>query len=396
MAKKGMNPSKVILRGAKRRRFRNLAVMLCFAFIAGSLLVTGMLMAGAQSAVRTGSERLGPDMIAVPMDPTATSSGVFLICQPSELYLPSSAYDELRGTPGVVQAATQAYVGTDQAWPRPLPVIAYEPSQDFTIRSLLSGYLGRDLNDGEVLLGSSLYGEVGDTVSIFGRPFTVAGLLDPTSASADGSAFITMDAAEQLAQAPVAGVALQPGQISAVLIRSDKAVGTDTVLHYVAAQNPNVLVFPLNNQGQGISDQLSVASQGLYMTVAVVVLVSLPLIVLISAMSVNERRREIGLMRSMGASRRDMFRLFFTEGMYLAAVGAIAGAVVATAILFLFQGTFSTLLRTELVWPSLLDMSVQLLFAVLVAMLLAGTAALWPAFKASRMDPYDAIRSGQN
>ncbi|OPY33708.1 MAG: outer membrane-specific lipoprotein transporter subunit LolE [Methanomassiliicoccales archaeon PtaU1.Bin124] len=391
-----MKANTVILRGAKRRRFRNLAVMLCFAFIAGSLLVTGMLMAGAQSAVRTGSERLGPDMIAVPMDPTATSNGVFLICQPSDLYLPSSTYDEVLGTPGVTQAAMQAYVGTDQAWPRPLIVIAYEPSQDFTIRSLLASYLGRSLLDNEVLLGDSVYGSIGDTVSIFGQAFTVAGRLDPTSASADGSAFITMDAAERLVNDGVAGLSMQPGQISAVLIKADRSVGTDTVLHYVSAQNPNVLVFPLNNQGQGISDQLSLASQGLYLTVTVVILVSLPLILLISAMSVNERRREIGLMRSMGASQKDMFKMFFAEGIYLAAAGALAGAAAATISLFLFQGTFSRLLQTELVSPSMLDMTMQFLFAVLVAMLLAGTAALWPALKASRMDPYDAIRSGQN
>jgi putative ABC transport system permease protein len=256
--------------------------------------------------------------------------------------------------------------------------------------------MGRGLNDGEALLGSNLFGEVGDVVSLFGRPFTVAGRLDPTSGPADGSAFITIGSAEALVNEGASGVTMSTGQISAVLIRSDRAVGTDTVLHYVSAQNPGVLVFPLNDQGQGISNQLNVASQGLYMTVAVVILVSLPLIILISAMSVNERRREIGLMRSMGASQRDMFRMFFTEGMYLAAVGAIAGVVVATLTLFLFQGTFASILRTDLVWPSAFDMTLQMLFAVLAAMLLAGTAAIWPALKASRMDPYDAIRSGQN
>jgi putative ABC transport system permease protein len=75
-----------------------------------------------------------------------------------------------------------------------------------------------------------------------------------------------------------------------------------------------------------------------------VVLASLPLIALISAMVVHERQREIGLLMAMGAKRKIIFSLVMAESMVRAAIGGIAGIGIC---LFTFSLLNSQVLLNE-------------------------------------------------
>ncbi|MFA5311896.1 MAG: FtsX-like permease family protein [Methanomassiliicoccales archaeon] len=393
---------KIITRGIRRRLFRNIATMACFAFVAGTLLLTGILVAGAQSGVQAGVDRLGPDMVVVPLDPDETSNGVFLTGKPTSQFFDRSVEDGVAQTPGVAKVSSQAFLGSidNVSWcPSQVQVIGYEPSSDFTIGPLISSSYGRPIENYEIVVGSSIVGDLGSTIVLYGEAFTVAGRLESTGVSIDQSVFVTLDKAYLLSSSysPVyEDMQLKPGEISAVLVKIDSSEGIDPVMYWITAMNPGVLVFPMSELGRELVDQLSITSQGLYMTVSMVVLVSLPLIVLISSMTVNERQREIGLMRAMGATKEFIFSIFFVEGIYLALLGASIGVLGSTLVLVIFEGWLTSVFQTSIIWPSLTAILIQITLAMLATMALAGTAALWPAFRASRMEPYEAIRSGQN
>jgi putative ABC transport system permease protein len=264
---------------------------------------------------------------------------------------------------------------------------------------LITTSYGRTIRDDEVIVGSSIQKGLGSTIELFGEVFTVAGRLESTGVSIDRSVFMTLDQAYVISSdhaGPADEVQLRPGEISAVLVKVDRSVGVDRTLYWITVRNPGVLVFPMSGVGREVVDQLSTTAQGLYLTVTMVIIVSLPLIVLISSMTVSERRREIGLMRAMGARREYIFSMFFTEGVFLALLGGAIGVIGSSTGLLIFEGSLSSALQTNIIWPSTSSIIVQICIAVLTSMAIAGLAALWPAFKASRMDPFEAIRSGQN
>ncbi|MBA7640556.1 hypothetical protein ES703_48226 [subsurface metagenome] len=116
------------------------------------------------------------------------------------------------------------------------------------------------------------------------------------------------------------------------------------------------------------------------------------LIGLVFFMMVNERRREIGTLRALGASTNFILRMFLTESAMLALGGGIVGVVVATMFVRFF-GQFLTLTtEAPLLMPPLASLLGFVLACLAVALIVALPALVYPAIRASRIDPAEAMR----
>jgi len=111
-------------------------------------------------------------------------------------------------------------------------------------------------------------------------------------------------------------------------------------------------------------------------------------------MAVLERRREIGIMKAIGASDQDVKKLFFAEAGALGFAGGIAGVCLAAAIgLAINVGTSIYLerqgLQPDKVWSSpWWLLAAAILFSVLVSLV----SGLYPAARAAKLDPVKALR----
>lgn len=104
----------------------------------------------------------------------------------------------------------------------------------------------------------------------------------------------------------------------------------------------------------------------------------------ITLVGVSERTPEIGIRRAVGARRRDILKQFLFEAMTLSSFGGLLGIGLALAIthtLFFFFPNFDLRAPGWILAPSfLLSMLVGVVFGV------------WPAWKASRIEPLEALR----
>ncbi|HSA35623.1 MAG TPA: FtsX-like permease family protein, partial [Methanomassiliicoccales archaeon] len=144
-----------------------------------------------------------------------------------------------------------------------------------------------------------------------------------------------------------------------------------------------------------IDAQLTSTVSSLYLMAGAVTIVSIPLIATVSSLVANERRREIGLLRMMGAKKSFVFQAILMEALLLALIGAIIGTVGSSLFIVIFKDLITTNLGIPFLWPGLDTLLLQVWLVMLAAISLGALSALYPAIVASRADPYDAIRSGR-
>ena len=111
--------------------------------------------------------------------------------------------------------------------------------------------------------------------------------------------------------------------------------------------------------------------------------------------SVFERTKQIGVMKAMGASKLDVFKIVWAETTLVCLLGGIAGAVLA----IVGGGFAEQIVRNILPYaPSgkLIAVSAPLILIALAGAVVTGfVACLYPAARAASMKPVEAIRSGE-
>jgi putative ABC transport system permease protein len=109
--------------------------------------------------------------------------------------------------------------------------------------------------------------------------------------------------------------------------------------------------------------------------------------------SVMERTREIGIMKAIGATNRDIMSIFIFEGVLLSSVGGIIGIILGvfgSQGLTLILNNFMTMGPSMNLTPIITISSVVL--AVTVSLIVGVLSSLYPAWKAARMSPIEAVR----
>jgi len=114
-------------------------------------------------------------------------------------------------------------------------------------------------------------------------------------------------------------------------------------------------------------------------------------IVTIQMMLVNSKTKEIGIMRAIGAKRKDILILFMFQGIIIGAIGAATGTAIGLAYTTYAKETKMTFnnsipLEVSYDWAKIAQ-------TALMAFGLAIAASIYPAFKATRLQPVEAMRT---
>ncbi len=209
------------------------------------------------------------------------------------------------------------------------------------------------------------------------RTFEVQGIFDPpTGGSPFGS--VTMSAAVWDSQTP------QPRNLySFVKMVGGATDANQAALDEALAGFPNAKAQTrqqfIDNQIAGLSAVLNI----LYVLLALSVIVSLFGIVNTLVLTVFERTREIGMLRAVGMTRRQVRRMIRHESVITALIGAALGIALGMVLAALLIARVDFLVFS---FPT-----VQVIVFVIAAIVVGLIAAIFPARRAARLDPLQAI-----
>jgi len=124
----------------------------------------------------------------------------------------------------------------------------------------------------------------------------------------------------------------------------------------------------------------------------IVWVLAIALIALVFSIAVNERRRQLGVMRALGATRRTVLVSLLSEGAALALSGGVVGAAVTAFAISLFRNLIMDLMGGPFFFPNPFQLALLILEVLAVTLVTVWIAVLIPALKISLTDPAIAMR----
>ena len=175
------------------------------------------------------------------------------------------------------------------------------------------------------------------------------------------------------------------GKISFIYLKLDNPANTDAVIAALKAPLPDHPIYSMAQYLAALSpERLPYFSTFLKVVVGIAVVIAFAVVCLSMYMAVLQRTREIGILKSLGASRTYVLGLIVAEAVLMGAVGTAGGIALSFVSRWLIRTLVPASLAQAIVpnwWPIAGAI-------VLVASLLG---ALYPGFRAARQDPIEAL-----
>jgi putative ABC transport system permease protein len=378
--------------GLRTRRLRAALSALGIAIGIGAMVAVVGVSASAQANLLAEIDALGTNLLTVSPGQTflgqnevLPDTSVPMIAHMQNVNSDVAIYQvsgaNVYRTPRVPAAQTGG-IGVDAAGDNMPQVVGTSMASGHFLDAIANGFP-------EVVLGAQAaqvlqINQVGGHVMVYlgNTWFNVVGILKPAvlDSTLDSTVFISLPVAERLFQ-------VQPNP-SEIYVRANQndVIGVSNLLAATAD--------PQNASGVNISrpsDALEAraAAKGQFTTLllglgAVALLVGAIGIANIMVISVLERRGEIGLRRALGATRRHITIQFLAESALLAAIGGVVGLALGAG-------------ATEIYAVSKNEPFVVPLYALIAApaagFLIGAIAGLYPAAKAARLSPTEALRA---
>jgi len=228
--------------------------------------------------------------------------------------------------------------------------------------------------------------EVGDKTLIPEKniEFKVVGILERTGTQDDGTIFIPLRTAQK--------VFGRPDEITTLGIKVKKGVDS-TRLENKLYKLPDVQIVSLAEVKQTIMKLISTAKVMVLSIAIIAILIAMVGVINTILMSVHERFQEIGILKTIGAMPWDIFKLIWIETLILCTIGGVLGVGLA----LILSRVTGMVIRYVLPYAPigglvLIDLKLVLI-TIAVVLCIGLLSGLYPAWKAGRIRPLEAIRS---
>ncbi len=375
-----------------RNRARAALAIVGIAIGIATIVALGMLTSGLTSATTTTLKAGAAEITVTPYVNTGGGtritfgSGIGLGGTMNESYV-----SELQNISGV--SSTGGILSTTTN----ITGVSGSMSNGLTVNGMNSNELGLEGIDGvngtlytngssnELILGTtaatSLNKTVGSTINIYGTNFTVTGIYQTGTLATDRAAYMSLNTLQNLTS--------NDGKVSAIAINVTDNANVTTVSQAIQNAYPNQLTATTAAaEASRISTSLGfINTASLAISLLAIVIGGIG-IINVMIMSVFERTREIGVLKAVGWRSSRILTMILGESVILTLTAAVVGitvGVVGIETLLLVAGAAGSTFKPVLT----IDILAR---AIGIALLVGIIGGLYPAYRASRLPPTEALR----
>jgi len=263
-------------------------------------------------------------------------------------------------------------------------LVGIEPEEEQKIKPWWQVQEGEYLDSPmEVVVGATaadlLKLNVGDTITVNGSDLVVTGILGETGSNEDYQIFLPLETLQQLFN--------KEGVISSIDIRAlCNACPVEVIADSINQNITGVRAVAVRQIAHTEMGMLERINRFMYALAGITLIIGAFAVFNTMMASVNERTKDIGIMRAVGASRSQILRIFIYESLITGVVGGILGYGVGTLLAYVicplvFENTAISFA------PIFIPVSLG------VATLIAVAATIYPALRATKVKVADSLRA---
>jgi len=393
-----MNLLSVAFKNLKRKRIRS------FLTIGGVSIAVAVLVslvgfdAGYQRALTSDIDKMGYQVLVTAKGCPYEAATLMLKGGGGLRYMEQSVYDRIvkdprieKITPQLVsteydqnkqggQGGIALYMGIEKSYLQLKPWAKFKSGKGFSSEDAEEVIMGYEVAEFEQRLP-------GDDIFIpnINKVMKVAGIFERTGTQDDGIIFLPLKTAQKIFDLP--------GKLTGIGIKL-KDIGALAAFEEDLYNEPGIQVISMAEVKGTIFNLISSAKVMTNSVAIIAIIIAVIGVINTILMSVFERTKEIGIMKAIGASGLDIFRIIWLETTLICVIGGIAGDIIAIigahGVELILRQVLPYTPGGKLVFISPLLLAVSFIGAVIMGLI----AGIYPAFRASSMRPVEAIRLG--
>lgn len=377
-----------------RKIFRNIVLALAVSLLVSLLVFALLFNRAVQDDIEAASRKLGADIVMVPAEAMAMAEEFLLESKKKGFYMDKTIFDQVKSMPEVKAATYQIYLETLESGCCSIvagQVVAIDPKTDFVIAPWFKKP-PPPLKEGEVYIGSYVYEYLGliNTATLFNHKVKVVGDLEETGTGLDHGLFMRVDDLNEIS-AESSGK-YKPGDISIVFIKLKEGVDQDAFIDKLAVMFPNIGMMTKGSIGADVRATLKDITRVFSITIIISSVLAVLLAWSTFTALANERRREVGILRAIGAHKSHIMKMFLSEASIISLIGGVIGIAIGNYLIQHLAGNFNLLNKlgayASLSWLNAFYSVLAMLIGVTVCLI----GAAIPIIRLAQMEPLEAIK----
>ncbi len=391
------------IKNIKGQKIRSAALIILAALLSCSLLSGSLIIGSLKNGLNSYSSRLGADIVVVPKEAgTGNIDSILLQGIPGYFYMDEDIASKIRNIEGVREASPQFYLASASSGccDTYIQIIGFDPDTDFSIQPWIGETFGGTIGYGDVIVGSNITVPSSHSFRFYNVTCNASSRLAKTGSGLDSAVYANMDTIrEMMKSSDTLGFDyfenVSPERaISSVMVKLDKGADINGVIGSINAISKDITVITAKDMISGISEGLEGVSSFIEGLIGIIWFFSSAILIVIFVMIVNERVKELAVLRVIGASKKMLSKVLISEAFLVSLSGGLTGIVLSLIVFLPFADSLKNSLQLPLLLPDGLIIFLISLAAILLVITVGGVASGICALRITGKDTALILREG--
>lgn len=396
--------TKLAIKNIIGRSARSYALIILAGLLSGSVFGGSLIVKSLKNGLRSYEQRLGADIIVASKEAIESGKYESILLQgvPGYFYMDDSVLEELEAIEGVEEVTPQFFLASASSGccDTLVQIVGFDPDSDFAIKPWISESYNGSIGDGDVIVGCNLNIPDSNRYRFYNVECNVVAKLDKTGTGLDSAVYANMDTIKRMMESSEQiGFGyfeeIEPGHaVSSVLINVKDGYSVTDVQRNINLGIQGVKAVSSKDMVSNISEGLGAISGMIGVLVIIIWLLSFTILTVAFGMIVNERVRELAVLRISGASKKMLSLILIKEGALLSLIGGLAGNALTVLILIPFSDSIKVALKLPVLLPGPVYMIAIFAGSVLTSLIVCGTTSAVCGYKITCKDTGLLFRDG--